>query len=145
MRNSASGQSLAIFAEVFKSLGDSTRLRLLRLLIEANKELCVCELVDSLEEPQYNISKHLRSLKSAGLIESRREGRWVYCWRGSSDSRFLALLQEAIGAIPRQQIERDRAELTKRLKLRQRGKCLLGVQKRHLLSSPKVRRSRRES
>ena len=145
MRNSASEHSLASFADVFKSLGDTTRLRLLRLLIEADTELCVCELVDSLEQPQYNVSKHLRALKSAGLIESRKEGRWVYCWRAASEQRFLALLHEAVAAIPREQIERDRAELRKRLKIRRGGKCLIGAQKRHLVGASAKHRSRRES
>ena len=145
MRKSASHVQLGFFSEAFKALGDPSRLRLLRLLIEADTELCVCELVDSLEQPQYNVSKHLRALKSAGLIESRKEGRWVYCWRAASDQRFLTLLHEAVAAIPREQIERDRAELRKRLKLRQGGKCLVGSQKRDLSGTSAKHRSRRES
>lgn len=121
------------YAQIFKTLSDPTRLRILRLLLDAGTELCVCELVDSLEEPQYNISKHVSALKAAGLLESRKEGRWVYYRPHKTDESFLALLAEAVAAIPRGHVARDRAELRKRLRLRKGGKCLRGVQKDHLL------------
>lgn len=121
------------YVTVFKILSDPTRLRLLRLLLDADSELCVCELVDSLEEPQYNVSKHVNALKTAGLLESRREGRWVYYQPSHGGGEFLQLLYKAVTAIPEKQVQRDRAELRKRLRLREGGKCLLGVQKEHLL------------
>ena len=121
------------YATVFKILSDPTRLRVLRLLLDAATELCVCELVDSLEEPQYNISKHVNALKTAGLLESRKEGRWVYYRPAQGRGDFLQLLYKAVAAIPEKQIQHDRVELRKRLRLREGGKCLLGVQKEHLL------------
>lgn len=122
------------YATVFKSLSDPTRLRILRLLLEAGTPLCVCELVDSLEEPQYNVSKHVASLKAARLLETHKDGRWVYCQPAVAEE-FLSLVQKAVAAIPAKreaQIRRDRAELQKRLKLRQGDRCLLGIQKRNL-------------
>ncbi|MFQ6109382.1 MAG: ArsR/SmtB family transcription factor, partial [Candidatus Aminicenantales bacterium] len=41
------------FSLIFKALADSTRLRIINLLVQFGKELCVCEIVDSLDEPQY--------------------------------------------------------------------------------------------
>lgn len=125
------------YAAVFKTLSDPTRLRILRLLLDAGAELCVCELVDSLEEPQYNVSKHLNALKGAGLLASRRDGRWVYYRVGDAGGDFTRLLFEAIAAIPESQVQRDRAELGKRLLLREKGKCLLGIRKEHLLGMVK--------
>jgi ArsR family transcriptional regulator len=55
---------------------DATRLRLLRLLFQ--QELCVCELMDAVELPQYQVSRHLRELRRAGLVEARRSGRWMH-------------------------------------------------------------------
>ncbi len=121
------------YTQVFKTLSDPTRLRILRLLLDAGKELCVCELVDSLEEPQYNISKHVTAMRAAGLLKSRKEGRWVYYSPRDADGEFLKLLSLAVAAIPSVHVKHDRAELRKRLKLRERGKCLTGVQKEHLL------------
>lgn len=121
------------YAQIFKTLSDPTRLRILRLLIDARQELCVCELVDSLEEPQYNVSKHVTAMRTAGLLKSRKEGRWVYYSPRDTDEAFLRLLAQAVAAIPAAAVERDRAELEKRLTLREGGKCLAGVQKEHLL------------
>lgn len=66
------------FTKVFKALSDKTRLRIVYLLFNSKTDLCVCEFVDSLEESQYNISRHLKILKNVGLIRERKEGRWVY-------------------------------------------------------------------
>jgi ArsR family transcriptional regulator len=121
------------YTSIFKALADPTRLRILRLLLDARVELCVCELVDSLEEPQYNISKHVNALKVAGLLESRKDGRWVYYRPTQTNGQFLSGLAQAITAIPSKQLRRDRREFEKRLKLREGGKCLRGVQKEHLL------------
>lgn len=123
------------YATVFKTLSDPTRLRVLRLLIDAEKELCVCELVDSLEEPQYNISKHVNALKDGGLLQSRKDGRWVYYRPADTSTAFFKFLYEAVAAIPEKQVRHDRTELRKRLRLREGGKCLRGVQKEHLLGT----------
>ena len=126
------------FANILKVLGDPTRLRLLRLLLEAETELCVCELVDSLEESQYNVSKHVSALKSVGLVESRRDGRWVYYRATRGANPFHRHVLGAVGAIPPEHATRDRKELEKRLRLRRDGRCLKGVQKLHLLSGAGV-------
>ncbi len=60
----------------FHALSDETRLQILDLLRRG--ECCVCELTDKLEAAQSRLSFHLRTLKDAGLVTDRREGRWVY-------------------------------------------------------------------
>lgn len=60
-----------------KCLADSTRLRML-LLIQAESELCVCELVQALELSQPKISRHLALMKSTGLLLDRRQGQWIH-------------------------------------------------------------------
>lgn len=62
---------------IFKGLSNRTRLRIVNLLIHTDVKLCVCEIVDSLNEPQYKISKHLRELKFSGMIGEEKVGRWV--------------------------------------------------------------------
>lgn len=61
---------------VFLALADRTRLRLLNLL--RGEEVCVTFLIDVLNESQPKISRHLACLRAAGIIESRREGKWIY-------------------------------------------------------------------
>lgn len=123
------------YIEVFKALGDETRLRLVNLLLISNKKLCVCELTDALEIPQYNISKHLKILKQAGLIDEMKDSRWVY-WSINKDNNFKELIFSSILSIPKHILKKDYKELNKRLKLRTNGKCLTGIQKKYLINKP---------
>jgi ArsR family transcriptional regulator len=63
-------------AETLKLMGDKSRLLILTLLKE--HDLCVCEIVEILGMSQPSISQHLRKLKSAGLVNERRKGQWVF-------------------------------------------------------------------
>lgn len=62
---------------VFKCLGDETRARIM-LLVRAEGELCVCELIAALDDSQPKISRHLALLRACGLLADRRQGQWVY-------------------------------------------------------------------
>lgn len=61
---------------IFKALSDETRLRILSLL--AQGELCVCDLMATLELPQSTVSRHLAFLRNAGLVQDRRQGVWMF-------------------------------------------------------------------
>ncbi len=63
-------------AQLFHALSDETRLELLERLQYG--EQCVCELMDVMKAAQSRLSFHLRVLKEAGLLQDRREGRWMY-------------------------------------------------------------------
>jgi ArsR family transcriptional regulator len=63
-------------ARLFHALADETRLRILEHLAE--REHCVCDLTDALEAGQSRLSFHLKTLKDAGLVTDRRQGRWIY-------------------------------------------------------------------
>ena len=60
----------------FKMLADSTRLRCL-MLMQAEGELCVCELTHALNLSQPKISRHLAHLREAGVLVARRNGTWM--------------------------------------------------------------------
>lgn len=120
------------YIEIFKALSDETRLRLINLLLVADKKLCVCELTDALEIPQYNISKHLKILKQAGLIEEFKDSRWVY-WSIKKDNNFKDKIFSAASNISKSGLKKDKAELKKRLSLRTNGVCNLGIQKKYLI------------
>src|SRR3984885_5946884 len=61
---------------LFRALADATRLRLLNLI--ADREICVCYFVESLEMSQPKISRHLAYLRKAGIVAARREGKWMH-------------------------------------------------------------------
>lgn len=63
-------------AEGFSALADATRLRMIHLLMTRG-EMCVCEFMPALDLTQSNVSFHLKALKYAGFITSRKEGRWM--------------------------------------------------------------------
>ncbi|HEY1578351.1 MAG TPA: metalloregulator ArsR/SmtB family transcription factor [Terracidiphilus sp.] len=64
------------FDRFFQALGDKTRLRLLNLM--GDQEMCVCYFVEVLGQPQPKISRHLAYLRSAGIVDARREGKWMH-------------------------------------------------------------------
>lgn len=63
-------------SELFRIFGDSTRIRILYVLFEA--EMCVCDIANLLGMTQSAISHQLRALKSARLVKGRREGKTVF-------------------------------------------------------------------
>ena len=121
-------QHLKSIAAVLQVLGDEVRLRILRVLMRG--ELCVCELVDALKIPQYKVSRHLRSLRSVGLVESRRDGRWMYYGIGRR-AQLSAFHQDLLKVIEvhldgRPEVGKDDARLSRRLAMRQAGRCVVG-------------------
>jgi ArsR family transcriptional regulator len=65
-----------VSARWFHALSDETRLRIIERLVEG--EQCVCDLTDMLDTGQSRLSFHLKTLKDAGVLTDRRQGRWVY-------------------------------------------------------------------
>ena len=62
-------------SEIFKALGDPTRLGIMQML--TGKEMCVCEIIEAFDKSQPAISHHLKILKQAGLLSEAREGKWI--------------------------------------------------------------------
>ena len=80
-------------AAVFKVLADPTRLRLM-VLLSIQGETCVCKLAEALNAPDFKISRHLGIMRSAGLVEARREGTWVHYKLSSARNRLEECLQQ---------------------------------------------------
>jgi ArsR family transcriptional regulator, arsenate/arsenite/antimonite-responsive transcriptional repressor len=81
-----------VTVEMFRALADPVRLELLAR-IAARGPLCVCHLQDDLPYSQSRISKHLGTLRRAGLVTTRREGTWIYY---SVDEEALSVAREFI-------------------------------------------------
>ncbi len=79
----------------FRALSDETRLRIIDLL--RGGERCVCELTDALDAGQSLLSFHLKTLKDAGLVTDRREGRWAYY---SLNAEAFEQLEAFVGDLP---------------------------------------------
>jgi len=63
-------------AQIFKALGDSNRIAIMEML--SQEEKCVCELMEEMNLSQPALSHHLKTLKQAGLIIDRRQGKWIF-------------------------------------------------------------------
>ena len=121
-------------ARFFRALSDPTRLRILRLMAANAAEVCVCELVDSLEEPQYHISRHLKELRDSRLLTTERDGRWVYyCLRDNPEVKKLA---QFVVTLPGEPFASDQSNFEARMRLREAGRCRVGIQKAHLSEAP---------
>ncbi len=98
---------------LFRALADETRLRLLNLI--GNDEVCVCYLVEALRTSQPKISRHLAYLRRAGVVEARREGKWMhYRVVEPADTYARNIFQELrLWLMQDQKMQRDRARLAK--------------------------------
>src|SRR3990172_2753313 len=91
---SVMSKSLEHAARWFHALADETRLRIVHRLSEG--EQCVCDLTDVLGTGQSLLSFHLKTLKDAGILRDRREGRGVY---HSLNPEAIAEIEDLIGSI----------------------------------------------
>ncbi len=113
---------------LFQALSDTTRLRIVRLLATTEQEICLCELVDALLEPQYNLSRHLKVLRQTGFLTSQKEGRWVY-HRLTAEPDYLQQLYSMVRSLPDTEgvYSRDFENFNKRIALREEGRCRVGI------------------
>lgn len=79
---------------LFRALGDSTRLRILGLLLAG--EVCVCDIHESLKIPQPKASRHLAYLRRVGLVDTRRAGLWIHYRLGAMSDPVLAAVVDAV-------------------------------------------------
>lgn len=84
-------------AKLFAALADPTRLRLLNLM--NGREVCVCYFVEILKQGQPKISRHLAYLRRAGIVKTRREGKWMhYSIERPHDARAASILDATLNS-----------------------------------------------
>ncbi len=88
-------RDVARLTKQFRALAEPTRLEIIDALRRG--ERCVCELTDSLGIAQPLLSFHLKTLRDAGLLRDRRDGRWAYY---SLDAESFAQLEAFVGGLP---------------------------------------------
>ena len=65
-------------AELFKTLGDPARVRIVNVIARSSEPVCACELYEPLGLAQPTVSHHLKKLTDAGLLEREQRGKWAY-------------------------------------------------------------------
>lgn len=103
------------FQKVLEAMADPTRLRILSLLQEG--ELCVCDVMSVLKEPQSKISRHLAYLRRFGMVKTRKQGFWMYY---SLTAPKLKTIQAVLRALDyaRQDFDELKKDLTEYKKLK---------------------------
>jgi ArsR family transcriptional regulator len=98
---------------LFAALADRTRLRLLNLM--QDREVCVCYFVEILEQGQPKISRHLAYLRKAGVVNARREGKWMhYRIQRPNDAKAHAIMDAAFESFKAdREMQSDLAKLAK--------------------------------
>lgn len=93
-------------------------------MLSSKTELCLCELSEALEEPEFKLSRHIKILRSSGVISSVRDGKWIYHSLVENE-KFLKLIHKAVSAFPDTagDAAKDLKRFEKRLSLRDAGKC----------------------
>lgn len=89
-----SEEEVGRLARLFHALSDETRLRIVARLLSG--EQCVCNLTDALDAGQSRLSFHLKTLKDAGLVADRRDGRWIHY---SLNHEALSAIGVVLGAM----------------------------------------------
>jgi ArsR family transcriptional regulator len=99
--------------ELFNALADPIRRRLLNLI--GDQEVCVCFFVEALDAPQPTISRHLAYLRNVGLVQARRDGKWMHYSILTPKTREAAdILRASLKAMRSDPgYQRDRARLNK--------------------------------
>jgi len=110
--------------EFFQALSDPYRIRIVGLMLRTKSEVCLCELAESLGEPEYKLSRHIKVLKNVGLVSSIRYGKWIYHSLVSADKHQRAV-HEAIRFFPghKSEFENDFARFKRRAMFRDGGRC----------------------
>lgn len=124
-----------------KTLADPTRVRILTAL--RGRELCVCELCDALEVSQSTLSTHLRVIRAAGLVRTRKEGKWIYYAPEPAKRWLLEGVFKFFSAelAANDLLRRDARRLAHRLAQREDGLCCRGFEAS--CCPPKVKAARR--
>ena len=116
------------YTTIFKALSDMTRLKIMWLLLSIDSKISVSEIIDVLEENQYNVSKHLKILKNSGLIYEKKEGKWSFYHYLPNDDFFDTCIRQTVMAIPKELMSAEISRCKLRLSMRVDGKCVVGAE-----------------
>ena len=97
---SVTDRPLETQVDLFSTLGNETRYRILLLLAEADGPVCGCEIEPYLDVGQSSISQSLSRLRKAGLVSRTKDGRWRYYEPTEIGERLVALVESDVATEP---------------------------------------------
>lgn len=115
---------------IFKALSDETRLRIIKLLEQG--ELCVCDITAALDMVQPKVSFHLSTLKEAGLIKDRKQGKWIHYSLTEKDLFRRMLILSACERMQDSVVSHDRKRLNAFLGVKETGGKVVSLKSKSL-------------
>lgn len=114
------------YLDALKALAEPYRLRLFWLLIHVDQKVKVAEAMDVIGETQYNVSRNLKMLFKAGLLDQEKNGKWVYYTLAKQTEKHWLLLVDSVRQLPTSQFESVAGRCKLRLGMRVNGECVVG-------------------
>lgn len=111
--NILDGAQVSDSVQIFKALGDETRIRMLGLL--RHGELCVCDIMEVLQLPQSTASRHLAYLRNSNWVTAMRRGKWMYYTLSITDHNEMicSCIMNYLSSFP--QLETDYEKMARHL------------------------------
>jgi ArsR family transcriptional regulator len=114
------------YITMLKVLSDDTRLKIIWLLCTIDSKASVAEIMDVLGETHFNVLRHFKILKSAGLVFKRKEGKCIFYFYRSANDIFSEYVRAAIASIPLDLMEQEVIRCKQCLSMRMDRKCIIG-------------------
>lgn len=114
------------YVEALKAIAEPNRLRLFWLLVQIDERICVAEAMDVLGESHYNVSRNLKILLKADLVDAQKDGKWVFYTLKKESDPFASNLLNVVKTIPEHEFKDEIKKCRMRLEMRQDGRCVIG-------------------
>ncbi|WP_194439157.1 helix-turn-helix domain-containing protein [Vibrio fluminensis] len=114
------------YINALKALSDQNRLRLFWLFLHIDDCIAVAEAMDIIGDTHYNVSRNLKMLYRAGLLNHQKQGKWVFYTLKTQAQTHCQYLVESVRSLPDSEFQEVARRCRLRLSLRIDGECVVG-------------------
>ncbi|KXI24332.1 ArsR/SmtB family transcription factor [Photobacterium sanguinicancri] len=115
------------YIDSLKALSEPNRLRLFWLFLHVDECIAVAEAMDIIGDTQYNVSRNLKMLYKAGLLNHQKKGKWVFYTLKEQSAPHCKALVDSVRFLPEDDFKEVVKRCLLRLSLRENGECVLGA------------------
>ncbi|OEF13492.1 ArsR/SmtB family transcription factor [Aliivibrio logei] len=115
------------YIDALKALSEPNRLRLFWLFLHVDECIAVAEAMDIIGDTQYNVSRNLKMLYRAGLLNHQKKGKWVFYTLKNQAAPHCNALVDSVRFLPKTEFEEVTRRCVLRLSLRVNGECVVGA------------------
>lgn len=115
------------YIDALKALSEPNRLRLFWLFPHVDECIAVAEAMDIIGDTQYNVSRNLKMLYRAGLLNHQKQGKWVFYTLREQGEPHCKALVDSVRFLPKDEFKDVTKRCLQRLSLRVDGQCVIGA------------------